>query len=96
MAEKSLLAKYGQDAESRAKRIKMCRRTKTWGNVFVFFNMLSMLYIIFRQMPESSSDAFLSAIALGVCFSAGFILITSMEQEIKICQLLDHIDGLKK
>jgi hypothetical protein len=91
MAENNWLGKCGQDAESRAKRIRMCRRIKAWGQFFIFSILAATIYVIFLEQPQSSSDAFLFAIAFGVCFSAGFTLLTSMETEIKLLQLVDEL-----
>lgn len=87
MTKGNWLTKYGQDSETRAKMIKMYKRIKAWGLIFIFFILLATIYVVIWEQPQSASDAFLFAVAFGVCFSAGFTLITSMETEIKLIQL---------
>lgn len=91
MGDKEWLDKYFGSQEDRDRKIRICSRIKSWGLGFVTFTLLAMLWFIFFDMPEKPADAFMLALALAVCFSAGFSLLTSMETEIKLLRIVGEL-----
>ncbi len=50
-----------------------------------------MLWFIFFELPEKPADAFMLAVALSVCFAAGFSLLNSMETEVKLLKIVGEL-----
>ncbi len=91
MSEREWIEKYCGSKEDRDRKIRICSRIRTWGLVFIVFTLLAVLWFIFFEMPEKPADAFMLSLALAVCLSAGFSLLTSMETEIKLLRLLGEL-----
>lgn len=91
MNEKEWIEKYGVSAEDRERKIRICSRIRTWGLVFIVFTLLAMLWFIFFELPEKPADAFMLAVALSVCFAAGFSLLNSMETEVKLLKIVGEL-----
>lgn len=54
--------------------------------------LLALLYLLLWDPPATASDAFALAVALAVCFSAGFALVTTSDAEIKLYELLEELE----
>ena len=91
MNERDWIDKFCGSAEDRERKIRICSRIKTWGLVFILFTLLAMLWFIFFDMPEKPADAFILAVALSVCFAAGFSLMNSMEMEVKLLRIVGEL-----
>lgn len=91
--DKEWIERYGGSAEIRERKIRICSGIKTWGLVFIVITLLAMFWFIFFEMPEKPADAFMLSLALAVCLSAGFSLLTSMETEIKLLKLVGHVEA---
>ena len=92
MASNNWLTKYGLDEEKRNNRIKSYKRTKKWGIGFIGVTVLAMLFLLFWESPTTPYDAYALAVSFGVCISAGFTLISKLDLEIKLCELLDELE----
>lgn len=91
MAKKNWLATYGLDKETRASRVKSFERIKKWGIGFLVFIVAAMLYVLFWAPPENAYDAYGLSVSFAVCIAAGFTLISKLDMEIKVLQLLDEL-----
>jgi len=91
MARKGWLDAYGRDPEERGIRVKRFRRIRRWGLALLAVAVVGTVYLLVWEPPQTASDAFALAVALAGCLSAGFTLITKLETEIMLCELLDEL-----
>lgn len=91
MAKKGWLESYGLDPQKRAGRVRQLKRVKAGGYIMLAVALAATIYLMLREPPATPYDAYAMAVAFSVLIAASLNLISKVETDIMLCELLDEL-----